>query len=131
VADLFDVKLDEGVIVVRYDGRPDDTMFERYLAQYARLVMRKVPYAAVYSSLPGARMPHPSHVRRQTAWLREHQDTLREHCCGLGFALRSPLMRGVLRAVLTMQALGAPHVVMDDEADAIAWARARLSAARC
>jgi len=125
--DRFDVELDDGVIVVRYDGRPTDSMFEDYLERYTTLLMRKVPYAAVYSSMPGARMPHPAHVRTLAKWMRDHRKVLLQCSRGLAFALPSPVMRGVLRGLLSIQPLAADHIVVNDEAEAIAWARGRLA----
>lgn len=121
------VDLDKGVIVVRYDGIPSDDMADAYLEQYTELVRRGVPYTSVFSSLPDARLPSAAQLRKQAAWVKEHRQITREYCRGLAFALRSPAMRGVLRALLTMQPFSAEHVVLRDEAEAIAWAKARLS----
>ena len=126
MADLFSVDLDDDVLVVRYDGRPDEVTFAAYLERYTALMHRGVPYAAVYATGPTARMPPASYAKRQANWMKEHRDTIAMHCRGLAFALPSPLMRGVLHAVLAMQPLGAPHVVVDEEAEAIAWAKGRL-----
>ena len=126
MTDLFSVDLDEGVLVVRYGGRPDDVAFEDYLERYTALMSRGIPYASVYSTMPSSRMPPVSYVKRQAAWMKEHSELAAKHCRGLAFALPSPLMRGVLRAVLAMQPLGAQHIIVDDEAEAIAWAKGRL-----
>lgn len=127
MADLLDVELDDGVIVVRYDGRPDDAKFQTYLAEYTDLVHRKVPYATVYSTLPGARIPSGANARQQAAWMKREQPVVNQFCQGLAFALPSPLMRGVLRGILKMQPIIADYVVVDDEDEAIAWAKARLA----
>ncbi|MCR9160742.1 MAG: hypothetical protein ACE37F_04100 [Nannocystaceae bacterium] len=127
--DLLDVELDDGVIVVRYDGRPDDEVFQKYLQSYTDLVYRRVPYTAVYSTLPGARIPSGANARLQAAWMKREQPIIGQYCRGLAFALPSPLMRGVLRGVLTLQPLVADHIVVDNEAEAVAWARSRLQSA--
>lgn len=125
----MDVTLDRGVIVVRYDGRPGDDVFEAYLRRYESLAGRGEPYATVYATASGARIPQPHHARLQAAWMKQHQPMLRDWCRGLGFSLSTPLMRGVLRAVLKMQPLAAEHAVFSTEDEAIAWARARLDLA--
>ena len=126
MADLFSVDLEEGLVVVRYDGQPDEATFAAYLERYTALVSRGMPYAAIYVTMSGARMPPASYAKRQAAWMKEYAEVTGQYCRGLAFVLPSPLMRGVLRAILTMQPLGAPHVVLDDEQQALAWARARL-----
>jgi hypothetical protein len=126
VPDLLDVQLDDGVIVVRYDGRPNDAAFNAYLERYTELVHRGQPYATVYSTLPDARIPTGSNARKQAAWMKNEREAIAGYCQGLAFALPSPVMRGVLRGILAMQPLGAEHIVVDDEAEAIEWARARL-----
>lgn len=125
--DRLDVELDERVIVVRYDGRPDDETFRAYLQTYTDLVHRRVPYATVYSTLPGARIPSGANARQQAAWIKREQPIVTQFCRGLAFALPSPLMRGVLRGILKMQPIIADYVVVDGEDEAIAWAKARLA----
>jgi hypothetical protein len=128
VSGTVTVDLVEGVIVVRYDGRPTDEVFDAYLERYTELAMRGVPYAAVYSTLPTARIPLGGQARRQAAWMKKHQPIFRDRCRGLAFALGSPVMRGVFRGVLALQPLAAEHVVVDDEIIALAWAKGRLHA---
>ncbi len=127
VPDRLDVELDERVIVVRYDGRPDEETFQAYLQTYTDLVYREVPYAAVYSTLPGARIPSGANARQQVAWMKREQPLVNRFCRGLAFSLPSPLMRGVLRGILKMQPIVSEYVVVDGEDEAIAWAKARLA----
>lgn len=121
------VELIQGVIVVRYDGRPDEAEIRAYLDRYTELIKRGVPYAAVYTSAPGARMPGPRQVRMQAQWMKEHRDLASALNQGLAFHFPSPMMRGVLRGVLSIQPLGAQHVVVDTEDEAMRWALARLN----
>jgi len=127
VKSQLSIELEEGVIVVRYDGVPTDAMATAYLERYTELVQRGVPYTAVFATQISARMPSASQIRRQAAWVKEHRLLTQQYCKGLAFVLRSPAMRGVLRALLTMQPFAAEHIVVRDEAEAIAWARARLN----
>lgn len=120
------VDLVEGVIVVRYDGRPTDEVFDAYLERYTELATRGVPYTAVYSTLSSSRIPLGGQARRQAAWMKRHQPIIREYCKGLAFSLNSPVMRGVFRGILALQPLAAEHVVVDNEALALAWAKGRL-----
>lgn len=120
------VEVDRGVIVVRYDGRPNESDFQAYLDRYTELLERGVPYATVYTTEPDARMPTPRQVRMQASWMKEYRDVAAALSKGLAFHLPSPLMRGVLRGVLAIQPLGAQHVVVETEAEAMRWALARL-----
>ena len=122
----MDIGLAGGIIVVRIRGRPSGQDLDAYLARYTELLERRVPYSTVFSAERGTRMPEPSHVRRQIAWMKGNGDLIASHCQGLAFVFRSPLMRGVLKGVLSMQPLGAKHIVLRDEPEAISWAHARL-----
>ncbi len=124
--DLIQVELVQRVIVVRYDGRPDEAQFQTYLDQYTELLERGVPYSTVYTTQPGARMPSPRQVRMQASWMKEYRDRAASLSKGLAFHLPSPVMRGVLRGVLAIQPLGAEHVVVETEAEAMRWALERL-----
>ena len=124
--DRLHVELTQGVILVRYDGRPDDAAFQAYLDRYTELLKRGVSYSTVYTTGPEARMPTSGQVRMQVRWMKEHRDLSSALSKGLAFHLPSPLMRGVLRGVLSIQPLGAEHVVVATEAEAMSWALARL-----
>lgn len=128
--DRVHVDLDQGVIVVRYDGRPDEGEFRAYLDRYTELVKRGVPYATVYTSGSAARMPSPRQVRMQASWMKEYRDFASSLSKGLAFHLPSPVMRGVLRGILAIQPLGAQHVVVETEDEAMRWALARLNESR-
>ncbi|MGH1344582.1 MAG: hypothetical protein ACRBN8_23690 [Nannocystales bacterium] len=126
--DRFSVELAQGVIIARYDGRPDEAEFDAYLERYTDLVKRGVPYATVYTTGPDARMPTPRQVRLQAKWMKDHRDLAGSLNRGLAFHLPTPLMRGVLRGLLAIQPLGGEHVIVPTEAEAVAWALARLKA---
>lgn len=128
VPDLFAVELDDGVIVARHDGRPDDAAFDAYLDAFTELVMREIPYASVYSCSPGSRMPSVGQAKKQAAWIRDHRRVIETHCRGLAFSLPTPLVRGAFHAILSMQPFGVEHRVMENEQAAVAWAKQRLRA---
>ncbi len=128
MSDRVEVELCGDIIVVRYQGRPSEQGFQEYLERYTELVERGVPYAAVYTTHPGSRMPSPRQVRMQAGWMKEHRELYASLSRGLAFHLPSPVMRGVLRGILAIQPLGAQHVVVDTEEEAMRWALARLRA---
>ncbi|MBV1862118.1 MAG: hypothetical protein KUG77_27115 [Nannocystaceae bacterium] len=127
--DVVNVDLVDRVIVVRYDGRPDEVAFQKYLDQYTQLVTRGVPYATVYATMLTARMPTPREIRMQANWMKEYRDVAGQLCRGLAFHLPSPVMRGVLRGVLAIQPLGAKHMVVDSLDGAMSWANEQLDQA--
>lgn len=115
------------VLVVRYAGRPDQDEFARYLRRYDELLESIGPrYATVFVTEPGTPMPRTKIARMQAEWIREHRQLVEQRCAGIGFVLPSSLMRGALRAIMTMAPLGASHGVFSEESDALAWARERL-----
>lgn len=123
------VSSDDGVVVVRFHGRPNDETFTDYLEQYQSLVDEGGEYVAMYVTDSDARMPSHRHAIRQAKWMKVNQEKTARLCRGLAFVLPSPLMRGFLRAVLQLQPLKVPHQVFRDEEPALSWLRERWATA--
>lgn len=109
------------VLVVRMVGQPTDDEFAAYLDAYEGLMGEHDRYGIVYVTMPNAPMTKSRHARMQAKWIAAHEDEIRRRCVGVGFVLPSPIMRGVLRAILAMQSMPVPYRVFDDEEMAIAW----------
>jgi hypothetical protein len=114
------------IVTVRFIGSVTDEEFHAYLREMEERVLgRKQPYVSIYDATLA--VPTPATQRKmQAEWLRQHRDILVRCSLGVAFVIRSPLVRGVLTAILWMQPLEWPHVVVPTVADAEAWVRARL-----
>jgi hypothetical protein len=114
------------LVVVRFRRGPSDDEFRQYLVDYRAILEREPRLGAVYATAPDMPLTPPRQVRLQARFMKEHRALMEQRVVGIAFALPSPLMRGVLRAVLTLQPMPCAHVVVGSEAEGVAWAKARL-----
>jgi hypothetical protein len=126
---IFDER-DWPVMVIRFSGAPTDAEFEAYLERYETYLQREDRYGLVMVTEPNSPMTKSKHARMQAAWIKERYDRLSERCVGIAFVLPSPMMRGVLKAILAMQSLPVPYSVSATEEPARKWVRSRLGEAK-
>lgn len=115
------------LVVVRFVGGPSDEEFEAYLSRFDAMMADEQVYAIMFVTAPDAPMTRARHARRQAQWMAANVRNIRRHVVSIAFVLQSPLMRGVLRAVLAMQPVAVEYAVFRSEDDAIAWSRDMLS----
>lgn len=108
-------------------GRPSDEQFRDYLVRYSGYLERERPYALIISTAQGMPISRPAHVKMQAEWMKEHREALARLCAGTAFVLPSPAMRGVLRAIVSLQKIPSPYEVFRTKTDGIAWAAAQLN----
>lgn len=60
--------------------------------------------------------------RLSSAWMKEHMVLFEQSCLGAVFIIGSPLVRGVLTALLWFQPMKIPHHVVADLDAAVRWA---------
>jgi len=113
--------------VVRFEGVTTDAQFEAYLDHVLRITRRGEMHAMVYDASQAGWIP-PSQRQLQADWMREHDKLNRDLTAGLAFVLPSPLLRGVLTAILWLTPMPCPHTVTRTLDHGVAWCRARLRA---
>jgi len=113
------------LIVVTFEGAVEDHEFDRYLARLDTLWQRQTRSVIVLDATHAARTP-ATQRQKQAEWLKENHALLRAYSAGTAFVIDSPLVRGGLTAILWLQPLPTPHVVVATLAEAERWARARL-----
>jgi len=113
------------LLVVTFEGSVDDQEFDRYLAQLDALWQRKTRSVIVLDATKATRST-PTQRRKQADWLKENELLLRAYSAGTAFVISSPLIRGGLTAILWLQSLPTPHVVVGTLREAEHWARAQL-----
>jgi hypothetical protein len=114
------------LVVVRFLRGPTEDEFRQYLADYTQVLEAEKRFGAVFVTTPAMPMTPPRQVRLQAQFMREYRELIETRVVGIAFSLPSPLMRGVLRAVLMMQSIPCPHTVVGTEAEGVAWVKARL-----
>jgi len=113
------------LVVVTFEGSVSDQEFERYLARLDTLWGRNVRSAIVLEASRADRSP-ATQRRMQAEWLKKNDYLLRAHSAGTAFVISSALVRGSLTAILWLQPLPTPYIVVATLAEAERWARRQL-----
>lgn len=111
--------------VVRFEGITTDDQFRAYLDHVLRITKRGEMHAMVYDATLAGWIP-PSQRKLQADWMREHDKLNRDLTVCLSFVLPSPLLRGVLTAILWLQPMPCPHSVVSTLDEGLSFCRARL-----
>ena len=112
--------------MVRFQRAASDEEFAQYLDEYGRVLEAEARFGTVFVTAPNLPMPPGRHVRMQAHFLKTHTELVAERLVGAAFSLPSPLMRGVVRAILMLQPMLCPQTVVETEAEGVAWVKARL-----
>jgi hypothetical protein len=68
-------------------------------------------------------------LRRQAEWIKQNLDALSRFSVGAALVINSPIVRGMLRAILWIQPMPQPHLVCSSPDEGLRWLRARFMAA--
>ncbi len=117
------------LVVYRFANEVTLSQLEAYLARQEEMLLRRERSASVVI-VESLRMWETAVVRRQAAWIKEHEDELRRASLGVALVMTSPLARGMLKAVLWIQPMPQPHKICSTVEEALEWVRARFAEAR-
>ena len=67
------------------------------------------------------KMWDPSMLRHAAEWMRTRKPRIATHGLAFAFVLPSPVIRGMLKAILWMAPLPAPHQVTSTVQEALTW----------
>ncbi|MBV1857164.1 MAG: hypothetical protein KUG77_02045 [Nannocystaceae bacterium] len=90
-----------------------------------RLPERELRYAVIVD-LAKAGTPSPRFMRLQAKAQKLRYAGIQTHCAGIAFVIRSPMIRGALRAILHLQSLPCPQVVVASIEDAQTWTAEKM-----
>jgi hypothetical protein len=68
-------------------------------------------------------------LRRQAEWIKINRDVLGRHSLGVALVIDSPIVRGMLKAILWIQPMPLPHAVFRTVEEALRWLRERVTEA--
>src|SRR5262245_18822634 len=90
------------LVVIRFLGSASDEEFDAYLEAQTRIAERREKNAVVVDAMEAG---HTSALQRKkvVAWMARNADFTRVYTLGTSFAIRSPLVRGALTAILWME----------------------------
>jgi hypothetical protein len=122
------IRIDESelpLLLVTFEGAATDAEFEAYLAAMSALLERRMITATVLDARR-ASGAGAAQRRRQAEWMKEHAALMRQYSAGTAFVIESALVRGVLTAILWLQPMESPHIVVATLSVARVWAKQRL-----
>ena|SRR5579863_2818926 len=99
--------------------------FDAYLAEYSRLLAGGKRYAAVFDARE-AKPLDVKLVKKQARWMDEHEAELKRLSVGIAFVIPSPMIRGVLRAILWLRPMPQPYNICETMPSALDWTVRRL-----
>jgi hypothetical protein len=116
------------IVVVTFVGAATDAEFQDYLASMENMmVMRRGTNCTILDATRAGNTPALQR-RMQADWLKRNEELLRKHSAGTAFVINSPLVRGLLTAILWMSPMATPHTVVASLDEAERWAAAQLRA---
>jgi hypothetical protein len=129
---LETIKLDwTPVTCVRPIGQPSDEELTESLQRITGLLQddqRKRQKSVMIVDMRHAGALKANQRRIASAWMKQNLQLYKHHVLGCVFIIDSPIVRGVLTALLWLQPLEMPHDVVATVNDAVRWAIEHLKA---
>ena len=115
------------VVRVTMEGELTDAQFAAYLADLDRNLRRREYTVVVLDALKAESTPARQR-RMQAEWMKTNEGLLRRYTLGTVMMLGSPVMRGVLTAILWIQPIPTPYAVVGSLEEAAEKAEEMLAA---
>jgi hypothetical protein len=115
--------------VARFEGIISSQQFEDYLEKSSACLHRGQQYVSIMDFTHGGPPPFDQR-QRQAAWIREHEQLLRQWSLGVAFVITSPIVRLAVSASLYWQPLPVPYLLTPRMSEATNWAIQRLEEAK-
>jgi hypothetical protein len=113
------------LVVFRFRDHVSMAELEEYLRrQEVMMARRELTVSLVLTD--NLKMWEAPVLRRQAEWIKQHYVQLKRTSLGAALVIRSPVVRGMLKAVLWLQPMPQPHFVTNTVEEALVWLRARL-----
>jgi hypothetical protein len=112
-------------VVFHFRGQVSMDELEKYLARQDELLARHQPTCSIVLA-EEAKLWETPVLRRQAEWIKTNQELLRRYSLGAALVIQSPIVRGMLKAILWIQPMPQPHAVFPRVDDALRWLRERV-----
>jgi hypothetical protein len=113
------------IVVFTFRGTVSPSELEDYLRTSERILAKGERYAGIVIADEARPLDVPL-IRRQAAWIKEHAPRLERQSLGVALVIGSPMIRGVLRAILWLQPMPQPYTLASNREEATAWVRKAL-----
>jgi hypothetical protein len=113
------------LVLYRFSGSVSLSELDDYLRRQDAMLARKQLTGSIVLT-GNVKMWELPVLRRQADWIKANADLLRRYSVGVAMVIQSPLVRGMLKALLWMQPMPQPHILCSDAAEGLRWLRARF-----
>ncbi len=117
------------LVVYRFRGRVSMEEMNDYLARQDVLLARHQPTLSLVLTEEPKLWETPV-LRRQAEWIKKNEETLRRYSLGAALVIESPIVRGMLKAVLWIQPMPQPYAVFPTIEEALRWLREQVARAK-
>jgi hypothetical protein len=126
---MIDIEDRFPLVVFTFRGTITMPELERYLSESERLLERTQPYAGLVIAAD-VRPLEVALVRRQAQWMKVNRERVKQKSLGVALVIPSPMIRGVLKAILWLEPMPQPHKLCSNLEDAVSWVHEKLAAAK-
>jgi len=116
------------LVLFRFSGDVSLPQLNEYLKRQEQMIERRQMMGSLVLT-DNLKLWDTPVLRRQAEWIKTNVEQLRRYSVGAALIIGSPVVRGMLKAVLWIQPMPQPHLVTANVDDALAWLRARFLAA--
>jgi hypothetical protein len=117
------------LVLFHFSGQVSMVELEEYLRRQDELLARHEMTGSLVTT-DNLKMWEPAVLRRQADWIKQNIELLRRYSVGAALVIHSPVVRGMLKAVLWIQPMPQPNIVCADVSEALRWLRSRFLAAK-
>ena len=114
------------LVVLRIEGSLTPAEEIEFSERSTRIPEREARYAVIVD-LTEAGTPSSRFVRLQAKAQKLRFEGIQTRCAGIAFVIRSPMIRGALRAILHLQSLPCPQEIVASLEAARAWTTERMT----
>lgn len=116
------------IALMAFHGVFTDAYFDEYLAKLTEIARRPGTRALIYDIRDSGMVP-AAQRRKQADWMARYELLTRAGTAGMAFVIDSPILRGILTAILWMSPMACPHTVVATLPEAYSWCDQTLRAA--
>jgi hypothetical protein len=120
------------LVAVSFDGTSTDAEIDALIGLFDRCTARSLRTRRRVAFVFDARKAHvvtAAQRRRVGEWMMQNDASSRATCAGFAFVIPSAIVRGALTAILWIAPMPAPHRVVADIGEGLAFAREQLGTA--
>ncbi len=116
----------KSVVAVVFTGESaTDENFSLFLDEVKQSYDYKNKIALIFDAT-NAVVPAFKYQKMQATWLKENEQMMIDYCAGTAYIIPNIVIRGVLKAIFTLQKQPAPYLVCSNATEAQNWVQKQL-----